>query len=182
MDEKNKTECKFIWYSANVDQDGDRYGFVRQFKSAQDEVNQRRSKSLHLANTRRIIIEKGSVDSIEKLRQESARPDGVIEINPGFADKVQFDDANTARETETQLKFLQEAKLELDSYGPTLSLIGETPADLSGRAIQLQQQAGIAQLGPFILSYRGWKVRVYRAIWNAIRKHWQAEQIGRAHV
>jgi hypothetical protein len=33
--------------SAAVDQDGDRYGFVRNLKSANDEINQRRSKALH---------------------------------------------------------------------------------------------------------------------------------------
>jgi hypothetical protein len=173
-DQKGKTFCKFVMFSANVDQDGDRYGFVRQFKSVQDEINQRRSKSLHILNSRRILAEDGAFDDIEKTRLEAIRPDGVVIHNKGF--EASFDDGIKMQETEAQLKFLQEAKEELDSYGPTLSLVGDIGANLSGRAISLQQQAGIAQLGPFMVSYRAWKLRVYRAIWNAVRQHWRAER------
>jgi hypothetical protein len=173
-DQKGKSFCKFVMFSANVDQDGDRYGFVRQFKSVQDEINQRRSKSLHILNSRRILAEDGAFDDIEKTRLEAIRPDGVVIHNKGF--EASFDDGIKMQETEAQLKFLQEAKEELDSYGPTLSLVGDIGANLSGRAISLQQQAGIAQLGPFMVSYRAWKLRVYRAIWNAVRQHWKAER------
>jgi hypothetical protein len=173
-DQKGKSFNKFVMFSANVDQDGDRYGFVRQFKSLQDEINQRRSKSLHILNSRRILAEDGAFDDIEKTRLEAVRPDGVIIHNKGF--EASFDDGIKMQETEAQLKFLQEAKEELDSYGPTLSLVGDIGANLSGRAISLQQQAGIAQLGPFMVSYRAWKLRVYRAIWNAVRQHWKAER------
>jgi hypothetical protein len=173
-DQKGKTVCKFVMFSANVDQDGDRYGFVRQFKSVQDEINQRRSKSLHILNSRRILAEDGAFDDIEKTRLEAIRPDGVVIHNKGF--EASFDDGIKMQETEAQLKFLQEAKEELDSYGPTLSLVGDIGANLSGRAISLQQQAGIAQLGPFMVSYKAWKLRVYRAIWNAVRQHWKSER------
>jgi hypothetical protein len=40
----------------------------------------------------------------------------------------------------------------------------------------LLRQPGMAELGPFILSYRGWKLRLYRKIWNAVQRHWQAEK------
>jgi hypothetical protein len=173
-DQKGKSFCKFVMFSANVDQDGDRYGFVRQFKSAQDEINQRRSKAMHIMNSRRIIAEDGAFDDIEKARIEAVRPDGVVIRNKGF--EAEFDDNSKLQDLEANLKFYQEAKGELDSYGPNLSLIGETGANLSGRAISLQQQAGIAQLGPFMVSYRAWKLRVYRAIWNAVRQHWKAER------
>ncbi len=174
-DEKGKTVCKYIMFSANVDQDGDRYGFVRQFKSVQDEINQRRSKALHIMNSRRILAEDGAFDDIEKTRLEAVRPDGVVIHNKGF--EVEFDDNSKLQDMESNLKFYQEAKEELDSYGPTLSLVGEVGGtNLSGRAISLQQQAGIAQLGPFMISYKDWKLRVYRAIWNAVHQHWTAER------
>jgi hypothetical protein len=173
-DQKGKTVCKFIMFSANVDQDGDRYGFVRQFKSVQDEINQRRSKAMHIMNSRRILAEDGAFDDIEKTRLEAVRPDGVVIHNKGF--EAEFDDNSKLQDMEANLKFYQDAKEEMDSYGPTLSLIGETGQVQSGRAISLQQQAGIAQLGPFMISYKAWKVRVYRAIWNAVRQHWKAER------
>lgn len=174
-DEKRKTICKYIMFSANVDQDGDRYGFVRGMKSPQDEVNQRRSKGIHISNSRRIIVRDGQGLDVEKVRTESVRPDGVIVIPPG-AEMPEFDDAARGAELTAQLGFLQEAKGEIDRLGPNRALVGDTTPDLSGRAIALLQQAGIAEIAPFFLSYKGWKLRVYRAIWNAVRDHWTAER------
>jgi hypothetical protein len=39
-DNKKRTMCKYIMYSANIDHEGDRYGFVRNMRSSQDEINQ----------------------------------------------------------------------------------------------------------------------------------------------
>jgi hypothetical protein len=70
IDEKGKTFPRYRMFSASVDHDGDRYGFVRNLKSPQDEVNHRRSKALHLLNTRGVVSEKGAVDDIEVARRE----------------------------------------------------------------------------------------------------------------
>jgi hypothetical protein len=70
------------------------------------------------------------------------------------------------------LDMLAEAKAEIDTFGPNPGLIGsEIPAE-SGRAIQLLQAAGIAELGTYIRSYRNWKLRVYRKTWNACQQFW----------
>ena len=175
VDEKGKTFCKYIMYSANVDHDGDRYGFVRNMKSSQDEINQRRSKGLHILNSRRMIIEKGAGMDVEKVRAEAARPDGVIEHAPGTK-APEFDDNGKGQELTGQLKFLEDAKAEIENYGFNPALIGSGVQDMSGRAIQLQQQAGIAELGPYLLAFKGWKLRVYRAIWNAVQHHWTGER------
>lgn len=173
-DEKKKTICKYIMFSSNVDHDGDRYGFVRQLKSAQDEINARRSKGLHELNTRRIIAEAGAFDDIEKTRREAARPDGVVIRNPGRL--AEFDDSAKMANLEGQLKFLEEAKNEIENFGPNPALLGQGIENSSGRAISLLQQAGIAELGPYMLAYRGWKLRCYRAIFNAVQKHWSGER------
>ncbi|PZM07589.1 hypothetical protein [Rhizobium tubonense] len=175
LDEKKKTMCKYIMYSANVDQDGDRYGFVRNMRSSQDEINQRRSKALHTLNSRRVIIEKGSVDDVEVIRREAARPDGVLEIMPGTTAPV-FDDNARGQELQGQMAFLEDAKNEIENYGFNPALMGQGVQDMSGRAIQLQQQAGIAELGPYMLAFRGWKIRVYRALWCAVQQHWTSER------
>lgn len=173
-DEKGKTICKYIMFSANVDHDGDRYGFVRQLKDAQDEINSRRSKGLHELNTRRIVGEVNAFSDIEKARREAARPDGIVLRNPGT--QAQFDDTAKLNSMEGQIKFLQEAKDEIENFGPNPALIGQGIENKSGRAIALLQQAGIAELGPYILAHRGWKLRVYRAVWNAAQRNWMAER------
>ncbi len=174
-DEKGRTMCKYIMYSANIDQDGDRYGFVRNMRSSQDEVNQRRSKALHTLNSRRVIVEKGSVDDVEQVRREAARPDGVIEVAPGTTPPT-FDDAARGQELQGHLAFLEDAKNEIENYGFNPALIGQGVQDMSGRAIQLQQQAGIAELGPYMLAFKGFKIRTYRAIWCAVQEHWTSER------
>ena len=89
---------------------------------------------------------------------------------------AQFDDNARMAETEAQFKFLDNVKRDFDSYGPNIALLGQGLENASGRAIHLLQQAGLADLGPFIQSYRNWKLRVYRKMWNAIQKHWIGER------
>lgn len=175
VDEKRRTICKYVMFSANVDHDGDRYGFFRNMKSAQDEINQRRSKGLHQSQSRRIVIRDGEGLEPEKIRAELARPDGVVVVPVG-AEMPQFDDAARGAELGANLGFLEEAKQEIENYGFNPALLGVGVEDMSGRAIALQQQAGIAELGPYLLGYRGWKQRVYRAIWNAVQSLWTAER------
>lgn len=173
-DEKGKSACRYIMFSANVDHDGDRYGFVRHMKSAQDEYNSRRSRALFTANSRRLILNAGAVDDVEKVRQEWSRPDGVVIVNgKSVTDGAKADDQSF--DFAGQLKLMENAIAELENYGPNQALIGDQ-TNQSGRAIQLLQQAGMAELGPYILAYRGWKLRVYRALFNAIQQHWQAER------
>jgi hypothetical protein len=169
-----ETICRYIMFSCNVDHDSDRYGFVRNMRSAQDELNARRSRALFTANSRRLIMTQGSVSDIERVRAEWARPDGVIVTNARTpeegikADDQSFDFAG-------QLKLMQDARDELNNYGPNQALIGDL-SNQSGRAIQLLQQAGMAELGPYILGYKGWKVRTYRALFNAAQMHWTGEK------
>ena len=174
FDEKGKTICRYIMFSCNVDQDGDRYGFVRNMRSAQDEYNARRSRALFTANSRRLIMTQGSVSDIERVRAEWARPDGVIVTNARTPEEgIKSDDQSF--DFAGQLKLMENAIAELDNYGPNQALVGDM-SNQSGRAIQLLQQAGMAELGPYILGYKGWKIRCYRALFAAVQRYWTGER------
>jgi hypothetical protein len=173
-DERTKPMARFIMFSAAVDHDGDRYGFVRNFKGPQDEINQRRSKALHISNSKRLIMDKGAVDDIETARTEWARPDGVIEKNPG----ADVSPDNTSQDLASQFQFLDEAKNEIEgayNMNPA-ALAGPGMKNLSGRAVNMLQKPGLAELGPFFISHRQWKIRVYRAMWCAAQQFWTAER------
>lgn len=171
-DEKNKSFPRYRMFSATVDHDGDRYGFVRNMKSSQDEINHRRSKALHQMNSRRIIADEGAFNDLEKARSEWARPDGIVVKNPGLEAKTDDQGADIRG----QLELLQESKNEIENFGPNPALIGQGLEDSSGRAINLLQQAGIAELGPYITGYKEWKVAVYRDLFNIARKSWTSER------
>ena len=177
-DEYGEEFCKYLMWSAAVDQDGDRYGFPRNLKSAQDEINQRRSKALHNANSRRIRATKAAVadNNVEALRREGARPDGVVLSNTSL-DDLQFDDMASQAALAAQLQFLQDAKTEIENFGPNPALVGDAGVGgKSGRAIALLQQAGIAELGPYMINLRSWKLRVYRALFNTVQQYWTNER------
>lgn len=176
FDEKGRTFCRFIMFSANVDHDGDRYGFVRNFKTLQDEVNARRSKGLHLLNTRRIVATRGMVDDVERARTEAARPDGFIEINPDPNGRFEFDDAAKQADLAGQIKFLEMTRQSIENFGPNPALLGQGIEKQSGRAIALLQQAAMSEIGPFLIAYRGWTIRLYRAVWNTVQRYWKAER------
>jgi hypothetical protein len=171
IDEKGRTRPNVILYSAYVDHEGDRYGFVRELRSDQDEINQRASKALFIANSRRIIADKNAVDDVERARQEFARADGWIEKNPGA--ELRRDDQ--AFDYSSNIKLMEDAKESIQAFAPNNALAGMDGIK-SGRAMALAQRAGLANIGPYLIAYRGWKLRVYRAIWNLIQRYWVGER------
>jgi hypothetical protein len=173
VDERGNSESSFDMMGPFVDQDGDRYSFCRNFKGPQDALNQGKSKTLALANSRRIIAEKGAVDDVEIARREAARHDGYIETNPQKAFKVD----DTHPDIATFTSFTDDAKAELDGFAnANIAALSGSLGNLSGKAIELLRQPGMAELGPFVLAHRMWRLNVYRKIWNAVQRHWKAER------
>lgn len=173
-DERGQSCSSFDMFRCAVDQDGDSYGFIRNLKGPQDALNQGKSKTLHIANTKLVHLEKGAVDDVETVRREVMRPDGTVETNPGF----KFEIVDTKQDLAVFNGFTEDAKAELDGFANSnlAAISGAGIANVSGRTIELLRQPGMAELGPFILSYRGWKLRVYRKIWNAVQRYWTAER------
>jgi hypothetical protein len=177
-DEYGETICKYLMFSATVDHDGDRYGFPRNLQSAQDEINQRRSKALHELNSRRIRATKAAIadNNVEALRREASKADGIL-LSHTSIDEIQFDDQAKQTAIMGHLEFLREAKSEIENFGPNPAVLGDAGISArSGRAIQLLQQAGIAELGPFMTNLRSWKIRLYTALFNAARQYWTQER------
>jgi len=160
------------YQSLYVDRNGNRYGQVRQYISMQDEINKRRSKGLHLLNSRQTIGEKGAVDDVNKSKAELAKPDGHVEVTPG----MKFELVPTNDMAAGNFQMLQEAKAEIDAQGPNAALTGAESRDLSGRAIQALQQGGNTETSLPIDGLRDWEHRNYRLMWYAVKKYWTAEK------
>ncbi len=177
LDEEGRPACAMVLMTAYVDRENRRYGLVRSLISLQDEVNKRRSKSLHLLNSRQTVALKGAVDP-GLLKRELAKADGHIPIDesvlPPGATSIRdaFDLIPTTDQVAGHAQLLTEAKQEIDMLGPNASLMGQLEGQHSGRAIMAQQQAGLAELAPIYDSLRDWTERVYRKIWAGIRQFW----------
>lgn len=174
VDDKGNSESSFEMFSAAIDHDGDRYSFVRTFKGPQDALNQGKSKTLALANSRRITAEKGAVDDVEIARREAARHDGYNEVNPGKLFKID----DTHPDIATFAAFTDDAKAEMDGFANSNigAMAGAGLTQISGRALELLRQPGMAELGPFVLAHRAFKIGLYRKVWNAVQRHWKAER------
>ena len=171
LDEDGLPESDIAAVSAHVDRDNNRYGEVRPMISPQDEINQRRSKMLHLLSVRQIRIDlRGDID-VETVRAELAKPDGVL---VGQRDEIEILPTNDM--AQGQFLLLQEAKNEIDATGANPSLQGKEDQGLSGRAMLAQQQAGLVELAPMLDRKRDLDIRVYRMVWNRVKQYWTDER------
>lgn len=173
LDEDGNPENDIVATSAFVDRDNARYGAVREMISLQDEINKRRSKALHLMSVRQIQVDPSTeaATDIEEVRSELAKPDGVIRARKADVELLPNGDMAQA-----QFSLLQEAKDEIDGMGANASLQGKQGAQLSGRALLAQQQAGLVELSPLLDRKRDMDIRVYRMIWNRIKQFWNEER------
>lgn len=163
-------EWPLILASAYIDRDGKRYGLVQRYVSLQDEVNKRRSKSLHAINSKRVIADQGAVADVEKARKEVHKPDGYIEKQPGMEFEVQENFELSA----AHFQLLQQAENALSITGPNAALLGQS-GSISGRAKELDQQGGAVQVSVLFDNIRDWQLRVARAVWARIRQYWDEE-------
>jgi hypothetical protein len=170
MDENGKTDCEIVAQSAYCDRENNRYGEVRELVSPQDEINKRRSKSLHILNTNQVVAEEGAVMDEEVARREANKPDGWITLAPGGTDKFKFQTRGDM--ADGQFKLLQHTMDVFALMGPNASMEGDTGKTASGRAILASQQGGMIQMGDLTDNLRTFDRNVYRAIWNRIRQYW----------
>jgi hypothetical protein len=171
LDENGKPENPIKAVSAYVDRDNNRYGEVRAMISPQDEVNKRRSKGLHLINSRQTRSSRSAMLDPSQVKRELAKPDGHI-----IADEGEFEVLQTGDMAAANFQLLQEAKAEIDLLGPNAALAGKTENDQSGRAIMAQQQGGMVEVALLMDRLRHLSMAVYRAIWARIRQFWTEER------
>lgn len=170
-DEKGRPECALIFQSAYVDRDNDRYGLARNMIPLQDEVNVRRRRFVHFTNTRAVRVGTSTTQDAETIRQEAARPDGVI-----IADRDEFEFIPNNDLATAQFTLLTDTTNRLKSIGPNAYLQGKAGTDQSGKAILAQQQAGMTEMAPLLDGLGHFNLRVYRALWSRIRQLWAAER------
>ncbi len=177
--DKGETDCELILQSAYCDRDNNRYGLVREMISLQDEINKRRSKSLHLLSSNQTMYEDGAIDNIEVFRREKAKPEGTMKVAPGALRDGRIETISGVELATAQFQLLQESKNAIDLKGPNATEMGDKTQGsnaASGRAIVASQQGGMIQIGDLMDSLRHLDKRVFRAMWNRIRQFWTAEK------
>ena len=178
MTEDGETEHPFVFNSAYVDRDNNRYGPIRDLIDPQDEMNKRRSKALHQATTRQTYASEGSISANmtkREMRRQLTRPDGHIELAPTKEFGRDFGIIPTTDQTGEQFQLMQETKAYIQSAGPNAALQGRQQEGQSGRAILASQQGGAVQMGTLTDTLRVIDMQAYRKIWRRIRQYWTGE-------
>lgn len=171
LDENQQPSCPIIAQSCFVDRDNARYGIVQAMIPIQDEINMRRSRLLHLANSRQVRIAQPDAigEDANTIRAEAARPDGVLPygVEPSTTGDLQ----------NGQIQLLQESKNEIERMGPNPAVLGQGSSDASGRAQMVRQQAGLTELTPALGGIEDLELRVYRAMWDRIKQFWDEPKL-----
>lgn len=176
FNDRGQPLCKYRAFANMIDHDGDHIGFIRRLKGPQDAMNQHRSKALWIMNTRQLKIRKGVADAMggmENVRKQAARADGVLEY-PQSPDDIEV--IQPQQEFLQQTQYYEDAKQEIETFGPNQALLGDLGQSASGRAYAMAQQAGLAELGPFLKNFRMWKLGIYEASWWAAQRYWTSER------
>lgn len=175
VDEYGAQEDGFEFGSCYVDRDGNRFGVVKRWISLQDEINKRRSKAMHLMNTRQ-TYGNALTGEKNKLKAELAKPDGHVEMEGDAKFGQDFGVIPTTDMAAAQFQLLQEAKQEIDSVGVNAAMSGTEQRVMSGRALMARQEMGQNELGPVFDWFKSWQLAVYRKVWRRVRQYWTSEK------
>lgn len=175
LNEDGEPEDGFVFGSCFIDRDGNRFGVVKDWMSIQDEINKRRSKAMHLVNTRQTFGNQATGEKNE-LRKQLARADGHVELQGDAKFGEDFGVIPTGDMAQAQFELLQESKNEIDAVGVNAALSGTEKRQMSGRALIQRSEQGLAELGPVFDGFKQFQLDVYRKVWNRIRQYWTAEK------
>ncbi|HEY9219537.1 MAG TPA: hypothetical protein VIO94_15930 [Phenylobacterium sp.] len=168
VNQDGESYCPWVWESANVDRENNRYGEVRHLIDPQDEINKRQSKALHLLNVNGVIADEGAVNDIAATRRELARPDFFITKNVGSNFEIVrgLDLASGhAMLGDRVMRYVGEA-------GPNQALLGKGTQDQSGRAIEAQQAGGLVEQSDLMDTLRRLDKRVFTIIASMMKQFW----------
>lgn len=177
-DEKGRRSvCPLKMESCYVDQEGNRYGVVRQLISPQDEINKRSSKALHQLNTVSAIAERDTVRDPQKFLEELAKPDGFAEVEPGALSPDQRIQIRSGADLAMgQVQLMQQAQQDIDSIGPSSALVADMPNSMSGRAFLARAQSASQELGTVFDNHKEWRMAVFALDWLCIRQ-WMTQDM-----
>jgi hypothetical protein len=171
LDDEEQPECPIKAISLYVDRDNNRYGEVKAMLSPQDEINKRRSKSLHLINSRQIRVSPVVAKEPDDVRKELARPDGVFIGEQGDVEILPTNDMAAGN-----LNLMMDAREHIHRTGANSAMAGKDVGSQSGKAIALQQMGGMTESADYLDCVRRLSLMTYKSVWARIKQFWKEER------
>lgn len=162
--------------AAYADRENNRYGHVEGLIPLQDEINKRRSKSLHLLSQRQTFGKKMALLDTAAAKVQLAKPDGHVEMNDGAVFGQDFGIIPTGDQWAGQMQLMQQALAEMNATGANAAMQGKDDSAQSGVALQTKIQAGNVEMEPLADGLREWTKEIFEAMWMRVRQFWTAEK------
>lgn len=162
--------------AAYADRENNRYGHVEGLIPLQDEINKRRSKSLHLLSQRQTFGKKSALLDTAAAKVQLAKPDGHVEMNDGMVFGQDFGVIPTGDQWAGQMQLMQQALAEMNATGANAAMQGKDDSAQSGVALQTKIQAGNVEMEPLADGLREWTKEIFEAMWMRVRQFWTAEK------
>lgn len=162
--------------AAYADRENNRYGHVEGLIPLQDEINKRRSKSLHLLSQRQTFGRKSALLDTAAAKVQLAKPDGHVEMNDGAIFGQDFGVIPTGDMAQGQIQLMQQALAEMNATGANAAMQGKDDSAQSGVALQTKIQAGNVEMEPLADGLREWTKEIFEAMWMRVRQFWTEEK------
>lgn len=169
-DEHGRPACGIIAQHLYCNIDGKRLGAIRDWISNQNEINQRKARSLHLLSDRRTWGIDGWTKDEEQVKEMLARPDGHVSVTGPIGSNWGLIDSTA--EVQGNFELLQQAIADVELGGQYTSGNQQRANDQSGIALERLQMQGLAQDAPFFRAHKQFKLNCYRRFWFMAKRFW----------
>lgn len=164
-DDEDNSICPIVAASFALRRsNGYRYGALRHAVDPQKEINSRRSKLLHVTNSRQVQTTVEGADPKKKdvAKREAGKPDGVMPFG--------YEVRNTQDMAEGQMLLLNESQADIDRMAPTPAVLGRMGSGDSGRAREILQQAGYTEWSRSFARLEILEMEIYKRLWWGARQ------------
>jgi hypothetical protein len=173
VDDKDEPICGIVAQACYKDRENRCYGELRDIIGPQRELNHYRAKMWHYANNRRTWGNEGAFKDVEETKTEMAKVDGHVTVNPGMTMGEDWGFIESAEDVSIFGSLLGMAENEIGVQSPNEALIGRQAASQSGRAGEVQRDAGMTEEHDVFDLHRQWKENVYRHMFWRARQFWR---------
>lgn len=168
----------FVPFVSYLDRFDFPFGVPRQIKEQDKEVNTRRSVGLALLNGRRVKMEKGAVEDVERVYHEANRFDGMIVTKDGKLDKVQIEELTAL--APGQMGMLEQSEREIHEIsGATGDTLRAQAPSRSGSAFAEQKETTSVMIASLIDNARFSQHLLGELVQSMIQNTWTGRKVMR---
>lgn len=166
----------FVPYFTNRKKDGSPYSMITASLSMQDAINKRESKALALLTMNQTVAEKGAIEDKQEWQFQNAKPDGFLEVEEGYFERVRID--KNLELAQTQNLMHQQAKQDFRLItGVNPDALGEKSEIRSGVGIQRKVAMTGLVIAPIFDNFRRTREVLAKTIHDAVTIAYTQEKI-----